>query len=133
MHILTRAHTFPHPSEAEDDGLLAIGGDLHPDRLLKAYRSGIFPWFNEGQMALWWSPDPRMVLPPERVKVSKSMRKILRDERYEVTYNTHFLDVILSCKRIQRVGQEGTWITNKMVDAYVKLHELGHAVSVEVW
>lgn len=133
MYVLSQDLHFPPVSQAEEDGLLAIGGDLSTDRLLLAYRSGIFPWFNEGQMALWWSPNPRMVLQPQDIYVSKSMRKVLREHRFTVTYNQKFLEVILHCKRIKREGQHDTWITNAMVDAYLKLHELGHAISVEVW
>jgi leucyl/phenylalanyl-tRNA--protein transferase len=133
MHILTDHIAFPHPSQAEEDGLLAIGGDLRPERLMLAYHSGIFPWFNEGQMALWWSPDPRMVVRPQDVHISKSMRKVLRDDTFKVTYNQRFLEVILACKRIKRDGQNDTWITNAMIAAYLKLHEMGHAISVEVW
>lgn len=133
MYILTDNLDFPHPSHAEEDGLLAVGGDLHPDRLMTAYRSGIFPWFNEGQMALWWSPDPRMVVKPQEVYVSKSMRKILREDTFKVTYNQRFLEVILNCKRMKRKEQDDTWITNAMVEAYHKLHELGNCISVEVW
>lgn len=133
MYVLSQEHYFPPVTQAEEDGLLAIGGDLSSDRLMLAYNSGIFPWFNEGQMALWWSPDPRMVLKPNEVYVSKSMRKILRDQHFTVTYNQNFLEVILNCKRIARDGQHDTWITQSMVAAYLKLHELGHAISVEVW
>ena len=133
MYVLSQELYFPPVSQAEEDGLLAIGGDLSPERLMLAYNSGIFPWFNEGQMALWWSPDPRMVLKPQEVKVSKSMRKVLRDNHFRVTYNHNFLEVILHCKRIKREGQRDTWITNAMVAAYLKLHELGYAISIEVW
>ena len=110
-----------------------MGADLTVSRLIDAYSKGIFPWYNDGQPVLWWSPDPRMVLKPEEVHISKSMRKVLRDSGFRVTYNTHFLDVILNCKRIEREDQHGTWITNEMVNAYVKLHELGFAESVEIW
>lgn len=133
MHVLSQELYFPSVSQAEEDGLLAIGGDLSTDRLMLAYNSGIFPWFNEGQMALWWSPDPRMVLKPQDVYVSKSMRKVLRDKLFKVTYNQNFLEVMLHCKRIKREGQNDTWITNAMVDAYLNLHKLGKAISVEVW
>ncbi|MFT5891644.1 MAG: leucyl/phenylalanyl-tRNA--protein transferase [Dokdonia sp.] len=133
MHILTDHIAFPHPSQAEEDGLLAIGGDLRPERLILAYHSGIFPWFNEGEMALWWSPDPRMVVKPQEVHASKSMRKVVRDGLFKVTYNQRFLEVILACKRIKREGQNDTWITNAMIAAYLTLHEMGHAMSVEVW
>lgn len=124
---------FPDHHLADEEGLLMVGGSLDTDWLLLAYNSGIFPWFNEGQPILWWTPDPRMVVRPENVYVSKSMRKILRDNTFKVTYNQNFLDVILACKRIKRDGQNGTWITNTIVEAYLKLHELGHAISVEVW
>jgi len=133
MHVLSQELHFPPVTQAEEDGLLAIGGDLSTERLMLAYHNGIFPWFNEGQMALWWSPDPRMVLKPKDVYVSKSMRKVLRDSTFTVTYNQNFLEVILHCKRIKREGQNDTWITNSMVEAYLKLHEQGHATSIEVW
>lgn len=133
MYVLSQELYFPLVSQAEEDGLLAIGGDLSTERLLLAYNSGIFPWFNEGQMALWYSPNPRMVLKPQEVYVSKSMRKVLRKNSFKVTYNQNFLEVILACKRIKREGQHDTWITNAMVEAYLKLHELGHAISVEIW
>nr|WP_240924907.1 leucyl/phenylalanyl-tRNA--protein transferase [Leeuwenhoekiella sp. ZYFB001] len=110
-----------------------MGADLSPARLIDAYSQGIFPWYNDGQPVLWWSPDPRMVLKPEEVHISKSMRKVLRDAKFKVTYSTHFLDVILNCKRIKRDDQDGTWITNDMVEAYLNLHKLGYAESVEVW
>ena len=133
MYVLSQELYFPPVAQAEEDGLLAIGGDLSSQRLLLAYHSGIFPWFNEGQMALWWSPEPRMVLKPQEVYVSKTMRKTLRDKTFTVTYNQQFLEVILHCKRIKREGQHDTWITNSMVESYLKLHEQGHAISVEVW
>ena len=133
MYVLSQDLYFPPVSQAEEDGLLAIGGDLSTARLMLAYHSGIFPWFNEGQMALWWSPDPRMVLKPREVYVSKSMRKVLRDNTFTVSYNQNFLEVMLHCKRIKRDGQNDTWITNAMVEAYLKLHEQGHTISVEVW
>lgn len=124
---------FPDHNLADEEGLLMVGGDLTTDWLLLAYNSGIFPWFNDGQPVLWWTPDPRMVVKPEHVHVSKSMRKILREDYFKVTYNQNFLEVILACKRIKRDGQNSTWITNDIVDAYLRLHELGHAISVEVW
>ncbi|WGK66137.1 leucyl/phenylalanyl-tRNA--protein transferase [Croceiramulus getboli] len=133
LPILSEALVFPPPEEALEEGLLAVGGDLTVDRLLLAYRNGIFPWYNEDEPILWWSPDPRMVLRPGEAYVSKSMRKLLRDQRFKVTYNQCFLEVILACKRIQRPDQESTWITPEMVQAYLNLHEQGHATSVEVW
>ncbi|WP_031426344.1 leucyl/phenylalanyl-tRNA--protein transferase [Flavimarina sp. Hel_I_48] len=133
MIYLGTADPFPDPALANTEGLLAVGANLAPSRLLAAYARGIFPWYNAGEPVLWWSPDPRMVLRPEEIRITKSMRKTMRDGDWEVTYNTQFLEVILHCKRIPREGQNGTWITNEMVEAYLKLHEMGHADSVEVW
>jgi leucyl/phenylalanyl-tRNA--protein transferase len=133
MYLLDDDLWFPDVSESDPDGLLAIGGDLSAERLILAYRSGIFPWFNEGDPVVWWSPDPRMVLFPEEVIVSKSMRNVLRKEMFTITYNTAFREVISECSRIPRQGQNGTWITDDMIAAYVKLHEMGFARSVEVW
>ena len=125
--------SFPHPSLSNEDGVLAFGGDLSPQRLLFAYENGIFPWFNEGDPIVWWSPDPRFVLYPEDLKVSKSMRPYFNQGKFQVTFDTVFQDVIENCKLSSRSGQEGTWITDDMVSAYVKLNELGFAHSVEVW
>lgn len=133
MQYLTQNLKFPGLNEATQDGLLAIGGDLRPERLLLAYSTGIFPWYEVGTPILWWSPDPRFVLFPEKLKVSKSMRQVLRNRDYEVTVNKAFKSVITECSIAKRNGQEGTWITHDMIDAYVKLHELGYAKSVEVW
>ena len=124
--------TFPHPTLANPDGILAVGGDLSPERIILAYDNGIFPWFNEEDPIIWWSPDPRFILHPSKLKVSKSMRKVLRDEVFQITFDTAFEEVILACSKIPRGGQEGTWITKKMIRAYVRLHELGFAHSVEV-
>lgn len=110
-----------------------MGGDLSPERLLMAYRSGIFPWFNDDALILWWSPDPRMVLFPRELRVSKSMRKVLRDGNFTMTYNTQFEKIIDACASADRKGQEGTWITAAMKRAYLELHESGHAVSYETW
>lgn len=129
----TNKYHFPHPSEADKDGLLAVGGDLSSDCLLQAYYSGIFPWFNEGQPILWWTPDPRMVLFPEKLKVSKSMRQLFNQNKFKVTYNQSFEEVVRNCAEIKREGQDGTWITDDMMDAYLELHRLGYAQSVEVW
>ena len=114
------------------NGLLCAGGDLSPQRLLEAYRHGIFPWFSEGEPILWWSPDPRMVLFPAEVKLSRSLAKTLRRGQYEVRLDTAFPAVIHECS-LPRPGQDGTWITAQMQQAYVRLHELGHAHSVEAW
>lgn len=133
MRYLTDELIFPEVSEATHQGLLAMGGDLSADRMLLAYRSGIFPWFEDGDPILWWSPDPRMVLFPDRFKVSKSLRKTLNKEVFSVSFNKNFKEVILHCATSKRKGQRGTWITDEMIEAYIKLHELGHARSVEVW
>ncbi|MDT0538379.1 leucyl/phenylalanyl-tRNA--protein transferase [Croceitalea sp. P059] len=124
---------FPPVSNANPEGLLAVGGDLSPERLLLAYQNGIFPWFNEDALILWWSPDPRMVLFPEKLKVSKSMRKIIASNQFELTKNKCFDKVIEHCSVLERKGQEGTWITPKMKEAYLSLHEKGFAKSYEVW
>lgn len=134
MIFLTDKLEFPNPIEADPDGLLAIGGDLSVERLLLAYKTGVFPWFNDDEdLILWWSPDPRFVLFPERLKVSKSMAKTLRNKDFTVTINSDFETVISECSTVKRSGQAGTWITNEMLKAYTKLHYLGYAMSVEVW
>ncbi|WP_417876510.1 leucyl/phenylalanyl-tRNA--protein transferase [Winogradskyella sediminis] len=133
MHFLTDKIEFPDVSEASAEGLLAIGGDLTPERLLYAYSKGIFPWFQDEEPILWWSPDPRFVLFPEDLKVSKSMRQVLQKGNFKVTINKAFKDVIASCAAIKRNDQDGTWITENMINAYYKLHQLGFAKSVEVW
>jgi len=124
---------FPDPSLAEEDGLLAVGGDLSPDRILRAYAEGIFPWFNEGSPILWWSPDPRLVLLPEELHVSASLARTLRRGRYRVTADVAFGQVIRGCSRTARAGQQGTWITDEMIEAYEELHRLGLAHSFEAW
>jgi leucyl/phenylalanyl-tRNA--protein transferase len=133
MYPLTKELYFPPVGLASPEGLLAYGGDLSTERLLLAYKNGIFPWFEEDQPILWWSPDPRMVLFPEEFTVSKSMRNIINRNVFRVTFNTNFREVISNCRQIKRNGQDGTWITNEMVEAYCRLHELGVAKSVEVW
>lgn len=133
MYFLSKELFFPPVSEANLDGILAIGGDLSPERLLLAYKSGIFPWFEEGEPVFWWSPNPRMVLFLDELVVSKSMRNILNRNVFTVTFNQNFREVISNCQKIKRDEQNGTWITNNMMEAYCKLHELGIAKSVEVW
>lgn len=113
--------------------MVAIGGDLEPTRLMAAYRAGIFPWFNDDSLILWWSPDPRMVLYPERLRVSRSMKQLLAKNIFRITRNSCFDRVVAACARIKRKGQEGTWITAGMAEAYSRLHRAGHAVSYEVW
>ena len=126
--------TFPPLANAmrEPNGLLAAGGDLSADRLVQAYRHGCFPWFSEGQPILWWSPDPRTVLFPDELHVSRSLGKVLRQQRYTVTYDRDFQAVIQACAA-PRACADGTWITDDMQNAYIELHERGHAHSVEVW
>jgi leucyl/phenylalanyl-tRNA--protein transferase len=124
---------FPDPALAEADGLLALGGDLKVERLLLAYKNGIFPWYSEDEPILWYSPHERFVLYPERLKISKSMRQVLRSGRFTITTNQCFNTVIEACSSVERDGQDGTWITDDMKAAYNQLHQLGHAHSVEVW
>ena len=133
MYFLLKELFFPDVSEADEHGILAVGGDLSVERLLLAYRSGIFPWFEDDEPILWWAPRERMVLFPEELIVSKSMRSVLRKDIFTVTFNKDFRAVITNCSQIRRNGQRGTWITDSMIEAYVKLHELGYAKSVEVW
>ena len=133
MYFLSKDLFFPLVQEASSEGILAFGGDLSPERLLLAYRNGIFPWFEEDQPILWWSPNPRMVLFLDELIISKSMRNILNRKTFQVTFNQNFREVILHCQKIKRDGQNGTWITNEMIEAYCKLNELGIAKSVEVW
>ena len=133
MKFLNKHHFFPPVSQATEDGLLAFGGDLSPERLLAAYQNGIFPWFEDDNTILWWSPDPRFVLFPSKLKVSKSMKQVLRNCNFEVTVNKDFNAVITECAKAKRPGQDSTWITNGMVEAYNTLHQLGFAKSVEVW
>ena len=133
MYFLSEELWFPPVEMASPEGVLAIGGDLSIARLQLAYRQGIFPWFTDGDPIIWYAPDPRMVLFPERLRVSKSMRKVLANDEFTVTYNQAFDRVIENCKTIQRRGQNGTWITEAMKLAYLELHKVGWAKSVEVW
>jgi leucyl/phenylalanyl-tRNA---protein transferase len=130
---LPREVIFPDPELAEPDGLLAVGGDLSPERLLAAYAAGIFPWYKEENPILWWSPDPRLVLEPEALHVPRSLRRTMRRGAYRVTADVAFEAVIRRCAERDRPGQQGTWITSPMIDAYVRLHRLGFAHSFEAW
>jgi leucyl/phenylalanyl-tRNA---protein transferase len=132
---LTHQHVFPDPSFAEDEpnGLLAVGGDLSPNRLLVAYRHGIFPWYSAGQPILWWSPDPRMVLYPGELHVPKSLHRTLNQCVFTLTLDRAFAQVIHACGQAPRPDQDGTWITPDMEAAYTRLHQLGHAHSAEAW
>ncbi len=124
---------FPPPDLAEDNGLLAVGGDLGPERLLLAYSTGIFPWYDEGMPILWHSPDPRMVLDVDQLVVNRTLRKELRRQRFEIRFDTAFAAVIEACATVPRPGQDGTWITAEMQQAYIDLHELGFAHCAEAW
>ncbi|MEL6133379.1 MAG: leucyl/phenylalanyl-tRNA--protein transferase [Bacteroidota bacterium] len=133
VYSLPEDPVFPSPQLAEPDGLLAIGGDLSVKRLVRGYAMGIFPWYNEDEPILWWSPDPRFVLYPDQLKVSKSMKQVLRKDTFQITYDQDFSQVIRNCRQIPRPGQDGTWITPEMLAAYEALHKEGLAHSVEVW
>lgn len=124
---------FPDPHDADADGLVAIGGDLSIPRLLMAYRSGIFPWYSEGDPICWYSPDPRFVLFPENIKISSSMRTVLNNPRFRFRINTAFEEVITQCQSVGRKDQPGTWITDDMKDAYIDMHKAGYAFSAETW
>jgi len=135
MIFLSERLVFPDIHNADPNGVLAVGGDLSIERLTLAYRNGIFPWYAEGEPIVWYSPDPRMVLYPDDLRVSKSMHQFINSKKHRVTFNTAFASVISNCKSIDRSkqGQSGTWITTEMQDAYIDLHKCGLAKSVEVW
>jgi len=133
MHLLGSEHTFPSAETASLEGIVAIGGDLDPNRILNAYKKGIFPWFENDNNLVWWSPDPRMVLFPKKIKISKSTKKIINKDYFKVTYNQSFNEVVECCSKVKRFGQNGTWITEGLKKAYNQLHEMGYAYSVEVW
>lgn len=133
MHVISDALYFPPVNQSSFEGILAVGGDLSPERLLLAYKSGIFPWFNPGEPILWWAPKSRMVLYFEDLTISKSMRNVLNRNTFKMTFNQDFRAVISNCSTIKREGQRGTWISQEMIEAYCKLNEMGIAKSVEVW
>lgn len=133
MYWLSTDLIFPDYDEVNTEGIIAIGGDLSPERLILAYKKGIFPWFNEDDPIIWWFPHDRFVLFPENLHVSKSMKKVFRDQTFTYTENKAFRDLITNCSEAYRKGQDGTWITNDMIEAYCTLHEMGFAKSVEVW
>jgi leucyl/phenylalanyl-tRNA--protein transferase len=124
---------FPPPEKADPDGLLAVGGDLSVKRLLLAYQMGIFPWYTEDSPVLWWSPDPRLVLFPEELKIPKSLKRIIKKNDFNITLDQNFHGVIQGCAQAERPGQEGTWIVDDMIEAYCRLHQQGFAHSVESW
>ena len=133
MQQLGDDYKFPSPQSATNEGVVAVGGDLNPLRILEAYKNGIFPWFNDDDNLMWWSPDPRMILYPEKIKISKSFKSFLKKKEYRVSFNENFEDVIESCSNIKRVNQKGTWITNGLKQSFIELHLMGYAHSVEVW
>lgn len=133
MYFLTKELYFPPVDEASYEGILAVGGDLSIERLLLAYNNGIFPWFDADEPILWWAPPERMVVYPHDYKVAKSLRNIINRNLFEVTINKDFGAVILNCQQIERKGQHGTWITEDIIQSYTKLHEIGKAMSFEVW
>ncbi len=133
VYFLDSRIRFPDPSEAEPDGLLAVGGNLSPERLLLAYENGIFPWYSEGNPILWFSPDPRMIFLPGDFKFSKTLLKTVSSGKFSVRADTDFAAVVENCAQVQRKGQSGTWITEEMKAAYGKLHELGYAHSFETY
>ncbi|MBL7114808.1 MAG: leucyl/phenylalanyl-tRNA--protein transferase [Kiritimatiellae bacterium] len=133
VYMLSDTPVFPPPEQAEPSGLLAVGGDLSLERLHAAYTQGIFPWYSEDDPILWFSPDPRMILWPDKLHVPTSLVRVLASKRFHVTFDKDFAGVIRACQEANRPGQDGTWITDEMREAYTCLHECGHAHSVEVW
>ena len=133
MYWLSSDLIFPDYDEVNSEGIIAVGGDLSPERLILAYQKGIFPWFNEEDPIIWWFPQDRFVLFPENLHVSKSMKKVFRDQIFTYSENKAFREVITNCSQAYRKDQDGTWITNDMIEAYCTLHEMGIAKSIEVW
>lgn len=133
IYLLNKEPVFPHPSLADDEGLLAVGGDLSPQRLLQAYANGIYPWYSEDDPIMWWSPNPRCILYPDKLIVSDSLRRKVKKAVFEIRFDTSFAAVIAACANVERSDKCGTWITNEIRDAYIGLHELGFAHSVEAY
>lgn len=133
VYSLGNEAEFPHPNLADDEGLLAVGGKLDIDWLLLAYENGIFPWYNEENPILWWSPNPRLIIDPHHFKVSKSFKRVLKKQPFSIKFDQNFEEVINHCKSNPRKGEEGTWITTEMKEAYINLHHYGYAHSVEVY
>ncbi len=133
VFTLSNKLSFPPAHMAIKEGLLAVGGDLSPERLILAYRNGIFPWYSPGEPILWWSPDPRLVLYPDELRITTSLRKVIKRKRFQITFDKAFEDVIQACAEAKRSYGEGTWITDEMKAAYCALHGQGHAHSVEAW
>ena len=133
VYLLDEKLEFPNPNEADPNGLIAVGGDLSTDRLLLAYKKGVFPWYSEGQPILWFSPDPRMIFYPKDFKQSKSLKKLINSEKFQVRVDINFDEVIHRCAKVERKFQSGTWITKDMIAAYINLHDLGYAHSFETY
>ena len=133
MQFLTKDLYFPSVEEASQEGILAVGGDLSVERLLLAYKNGIFPWFNADEPILWWAPPQRMVVAPAIYSAPKSLRNIINQNKFQITFNQNIYEVIRNCQQIERTGQDGTWITEAIISSYCELHRLGHAKSIEVW
>ena len=133
VYLLSETPMFPHPGLASREGLLAVGGDLSLERLLSAYGQGIFPWFSDGEPILWWSPDPRLVLFPHEFKISRSLKKLINQSRFDITIDGAFRRVITECAETRAAQKEPTWIVGDMIEAYCRLHESGFAHSVEAW
>ena len=133
VYQLTDKLIFPPAALAEKDGLLAIGGDLSPERLLLAYSTGIFPWFSEGDPILWWSPSPRLIIFPDEFKIPKRLSRLIRQKKFSVTLDKAFRQVISACATLDKRKEKGTWITRNMIEAYCQLHDMGYAHSVECW
>lgn len=133
IFMLDQTLRFPNPELADPSGVLAVGGDLSPARLMRAYSMGIFPWFNPGDPIIWHAPPDRMVLEPERLYIGRSLRKAIKRQPYEIRYDTAFDEVIVRCATVERPEQEGTWITDEMIDAYHALFRAGHAHCAEAW
>lgn len=133
VYSIPEENIFPRPELAEEDGLLGVGGDLSPERLINAYANGIFPWYSDDQPILWWSPDPRLVLFPKDFKRNKSLKKKVEKREFKVVFDSNFEAVIRNCAQIKREDQENSWITEEMINAYIKIHELGYAHSVETY
>ena len=132
-YISSKDNSFPSPETADPDGLLAVGGDLTPGRVLEAYKNGIFPWYAEGSPILWWSPDPRMILFPENFIVSDSLRRLINKKKFIIKFDQNFYNVIQHCAKVTRKHEDGTWITEEMIQAYCALYENGVAHSVETY
>ena len=133
MFQLGKDYFFPNPNNADENGIVAFGGDLNPLRIIEAYKKGIFPWFESDKNLIWWSPDPRMILYCDKFNISKSFKVFLKKCAFRITFNKEFEEVINLCANIKRINQKGTWITKGLINSFIELHRMGKAISVEVW